>query len=419
MIVRIRASASLVLAATVFAVQAHGQASAPDRTERPATSRDDLFYEEPALDAGPWTFTTAQARVRVSVLTKGLVHPWSLAFLPNGDMLVTERPGRLRIVRSGKLDPAAIAGTPTVYSQGQSGLLDIALHPQFSANGLVYLSYAKAGDGPIANTLAVARGRFDGKALVDVRDVFVADAWRRDGALTDGGHGGRIAFDRDGQLYLTVGDRNLKGAENRAQDLSSHMGKVLRLNDDGSVPPDNPFANQAGARPEIYAIGFRNPQGLTVHPATNVAWVNEHGPQGADELNALRPGGNYGWPIASYGLDYDGKHMAQVPWQPGTEPPLVFWSPAIAPSGLMFYTGNAFPSWRGSAFMGAMGRVGAGHLERQVFTSVGPIGGEVLFGELRQRIRDVRQGPDGHLYLLVEEQDGALLEVEPAGESAR
>jgi glucose/arabinose dehydrogenase len=192
------------------------------------------------------------------------------------------------------------------------------------------------------------------------------------------------------------------------------MGKVLRVRDDGSVPADNPFLGTPGARPEIYALGFRNPQGLAVHPQTNVAWVNEHGPQGADELNALEPGANYGWPLASFGLDYDGKPMAQVPWQPGIEPPLVFWSPAIAPSGLMFYTGSAFPAWRGSAFMGAMGRVGAGHLERQVFTNVGPIGGEVLLRELKQRIRDVRQGPNGHLYLLTEQEAGALLEVEPA-----
>jgi glucose/arabinose dehydrogenase len=409
-----KAGVWLALVASAACTHAYAQNATTDRTQRPAASRDDLFYEEPALGAGPWTFATSQARVRVSVVTRGLVHPWSLAFLPNGDMLITERPGRLRIVRNGKLDPTPIAGTPAVYAKGQAGLFDIALHPQFATNGLVYLAYAKAGDGPIANTTGVARGRFDGKALVGLADVFVADAWRLDGALTDGGHGGRIAFDRDGRLYLAVGDRNLKGAENHAQDLTNHMGKVLRLNDDGSVPPDNPFVGKQNVRPEIYAFGFRNPQGLTVHPETNVAWVNEHGPQGADELNTLRPGGNYGWPIASYGLDYDGKHMTPVPWQPGTEAPTVFWNPAIAPSGLMFYTGSAFPSWRGSAFMGAMGRVGAGHLERQVFTNVGPIGGEVLFGELRQRIRDVRQGPDGHLYLLVEEEDGALLEVEPA-----
>jgi glucose/arabinose dehydrogenase len=403
----------LAVAASVLYLSASAQ-NAPDRTQRPAQSRDDLFYTAPPLGAGPWTFATAQARVRVSVVVAGLEHPWSLAFLPNGDILVTERPGRLRIVRGGKLDPEPLRGTPTVYAKGQAGLFDIALHPRFAQNGLVYLSYAKPGDGPIANTTAVARGRFDGKALVDVADVFVADAWRLDGALTDGGHGGRMAFDRDGRLYLAVGDRNLKGRDNRAQDLTNHMGKVLRLTDDGRAASDNPFVGNQNARPEIYAIGFRNPQGLAVHPDTNVVWVNEHGPQGADELNTLRAGGNYGWPIASYGLDYDGKHMAQAPWQVGTEPPTVFWSPAIAPSGLMFYTGSAFPAWRGSAFMGAMGRVGAGHLERQVFTNVGPIGGEVLLGELKQRIRDVRQGPNGHLYLLTEGANGALLEVAPA-----
>jgi glucose/arabinose dehydrogenase len=405
----------LAVAVTAVAIgPLAAQPSAAARDERPAATRDDLFYREPTLDAGPWAFSTAQARVRVNVVARGLVHPWSLAFLPNGDALVTERPGRLRVVRRGALDPKPVAGTPTVYAQGQGGLLDVALHPGFATNGLVYLAYAKPGDGPVANTTAVARGRFDGSALVDVTDIFVADAWRTGGALTDGGHGGRLAFDRTGHLFLTVGDRNLKGAENRAQDLGSHMGKVLRLNDDGSVPRDNPFVGTSGARPEIFTLGHRNPQGLAVHPDTNAVWLNEHGPQGGDELNVLEPGGNYGWPLVSYGLDYDGHAMAQVPWAADKVSPLVFFSPAIAPSGLAFYTGSAFPAWRGSVFMGAMGRVAAGHLNRQVFTALGPIGGEVLLGELKQRIRDVRVGPDGFLYLLTEAEDGVLLKVEPA-----
>ena len=411
----------LVGLATIFVLTtAHAQSSAAaERTQRPAATRDDLFYREPALGAGPWIFDTAQARVRVSVVASGLVHPWSLAFLPNGDILITERPGRLRIVRGGVLDPTPIRGTPVVYAKGQGGLFDVALHPDFARNRLVYLAYAKPGDGLIANTTAVARGRFDGTVLADLRDVFVADAWRTEGALTDGGHGGRIAFDRDGLLYLAVGDRNLKGEENRAQDLGSHMGKVLRLNDDGSVPRDNPFVGKPAVRPEIYVLGFRNPQGLAVHPETGDLWLNEHGPQGGDEVNVLLPGRNYGWPIVSYGLDYDGKHMAKVPWRADMEPPLVFFSPAIAPSGLAFYTGDTFPAWRGSLFMGTMGRVASGHLNRQVFTSVGPIGGEVLLGELKQRIRDVRQGPDGFLYLLTEAEPGALLKVEPAPSAAR
>jgi glucose/arabinose dehydrogenase len=391
------------------------QTSAADRAQRPAATRDDLFYSEPKLEAGPWTFATAQARVRVSVVARGLVHPWSIAFLPNGDALVTERPGRLRLVRAGKLDPSPVAGVPMVYAKGQGGLFDVALHPNFATNGFVYLAYAKPGDGPIANTTAIARGRFDGTALVEVADIFVADAWRTGGALTDGGHGGRLAFDRTGHLHLAVGDRNLKGAENRAQDLGSHMGKVLRLNDDGSVPRDNPFVGTPGARPEVFTLGHRNPQGLAVHPDTGAVWLDEHGPQGGDELNVLTPGGNYGWPLVSFGLDYDGHAMAQVPWAADKASPLVFFSPAIAPSGLAFYTGSAFPAWRGSVFMGAMGRVAAGHLNRQAFTATGPIGGEVLLGELKQRIRDVRQGPDGLLYLLTEAEDGALLKIEPAG----
>jgi glucose/arabinose dehydrogenase len=408
---------ALALTVQWLAAPLDAQPAAAPRSERPAAARDDLFYREPALAAGPWSFDTAQARVKVSVVARGLVHPWGLAILPNGDLLVTERPGRLRLVHGGALDPRSIAGVPTVYAKGQGGLFDVALHPDFATNRLVYLAYAKPGEGPIANTTALARGRLEGHALVDVADVLVADAWRTSGALTDGGHGGRIAFDRQGKLYLTVGDRNLKGDENLAQNLGSHMGKVLRLNDDGSVPRDNPFVGTPGARPEIYTLGHRTQQGLAMNPDTGEIWLNEHGPQGGDELNVLRAGRDYGWPRVSYGLDYDGKPMAQTPWTADKEAPLVFFSPAIAPSGLAFYTGSAFPAWRGSVLMGAMGRVGAGHLNRQVFTPSGPIGGEVLLGELRQRIRDVRQGPDGFVYLLTEQEDGALLKLEPDRES--
>jgi glucose/arabinose dehydrogenase len=414
---RAHAALACCLISSWFATPLGAQPAAAPRSERPAAARDDLFYREPALGAGPWVFDTAQARVEVSVVARGLVHPWSLAFLPNGDMLVTERPGRLRLVHGGALDPRPIAGVPTVHAKGQGGLFDVVLHPSFATNRLVYLAYAKPGDGPIANTTAVARGRLEGHALVDVKDILVADAWRTGGALTEGGGGGRMAFDRDGKLYVTIGDRNLKGDENLAQNLGSHMGKVLRLNDDGSVPRDNPFVNAPGARPEVFTLGHRTQQGLALNPATGEIWLNEHGPQGGDELNVLKAGRDYGWPNVSSGLDYDGKPMAKTPWAADKESPLVFFSPAIAPSGLMFYTGDAFPAWKGSAFMGAMGRVGSGHLNRQVFTAAGPIGGEVLLGELRQRIRDVRQGPDGLVYLLTEQEDGALLKLEPAGDS--
>jgi aldose sugar dehydrogenase len=370
-----------------------------------ATSRS-----SPPLPELPQTFQTTLYKLRVSVVAKGLVHPWSLAFLPDGNMLVTEREGRLRIVRNGVLDPKPIQGVPVVRAAALGGLLEVALHPKFAENKLIYLSYSKPGDNRLVTT-AVARGRFDGTALTDVKDIFVANNW----STSTQNFGGRLAFDRDGLLFLTVGERY---EQERAQKTDDHGGKVLRLRDDGSVPPDNPFVGKAGYAPEIYSLGHRSPQGLAVHPVTGAIWENEHGPQGGDELNIIRPGRNYGWPIVTYGINYNGENISEATSRADLEPPFMYWVPSIAISGLAFYTGDRFPGWRGNAFVGAMfmGRTRAtGHVQRLVFNEKGlPIQREPILTELRQRIRDVRQGPDGLLYVLTDEKEGAVLRIEPA-----
>ena len=362
----------------------------------------------------PVVYDTAEGqRIRVVVVTRGLSHPWSLAFLPDpstplgvsGNMLVTERTGQLRLIRNGVLDPQPIAGVPAVRSQGLSGLMDVALHPQFAQNRLVYLTYTKPLQGT-QNTLALARGRLDGQTLTDVRDVFVASA----------GTGGasRIAFGRDGTIFMTTGGGGDKGA----QDPNSHAGKVLRLRDDGSAPTDNPFVGRAGYKPEIYSLGHRNSIGLAIHPVTGEPWQNENGPNGGDELNIIKPGRNYGWPIVSYGRTYPGPRQSEIPWQEGFEQPAVFWVPSIAISGLAFYTGDRLPKWKGDVFVGGMrtGEIpGTGHLERILFNEkMEELRRESLLVDLRQRIRDVRQGPDQLLYLLTDADDGAVLRIEPA-----
>jgi glucose/arabinose dehydrogenase len=351
----------------------------------------------------PRESTSIDVPLRVVPLASGLINPWSLAFLPGGDMLVTEKPGRLRLVRSnGTLEPQPISGTPQVLAMGQGGLLDVALHPRFAENQLIYLTYSKAGDA--GNTTALARGRLEGTALTDVKDIFVADAWSK--ATLH--FGSRLAFGRDGLLYMTVGERNER---NRAQDTNTHAGKVLRLRDDGTVPPDNPFVGRAGFKPEIYTYGHRNLQGLTVHPTTGAVWQTEHGPQGGDELNLIQAGKNYGWPVVTFGREYTGEDITNQPWREGMEQPVNVWLPSIALSGAAFYTGDRFPTWKGSLFVGGLaGQV----LHRVVFTDRGPIGREPLIAELRQRIRDVRQGPDGLLYLLVDANPGGILRIEPA-----
>jgi len=362
------------------------------------------------LGDGPWVFDTAeQHKVRVVAVTKGLANPWSLAFLPSGEMLITERSGRLRIIRNGVLDPQPVAGVPQSKMQRLGGLMDVVLHPRFAENRFVYLTYSKPGDKDLIAT-ALGRGTWDGSALTNFQELFVVEPWW-DG---QGGAASRIAFGRDGMLYMTTGASvaNMKDA----QDPSHDKGKVLRLRDDGTVPPDNPFVGRAGYKPEIYSLGHRNQLGLAIHPQTGAVWSNENGPNGGDEINVILPGRNYGWPDVSLGRSYEG------PWQgkfakEGIEPPVVYWMPSIAVSGMAFYTGDRFPAWKGNVFVGAL-RYGeipqTGHLQRVVFNERGEeMRREMLLTELRQRIRDVRQGPDGLLYLLTDENPGALLRLEP------
>jgi glucose/arabinose dehydrogenase len=371
------------------------------------------------LGDGPWLFQTYEpaTQIRVSVVTKGLSHPWGLAFLPSGDMLVSERRGTLRLIREdGTLVGQPIAGVPAVAEASSGGLMDIALHPQFGSNRWVYFAYVKPGDPRPSGaqyyaTTALGRGRFDGTALTDVEDVFVPDAW----STAPGGHGARILFAPDGTLFMTQPHRR---ELERAQITTDHVGTILRLNDDGSVPADNPFVGRAGFLPEIYSYGHRVGEGLALHPQTGALWETEHGPQGGDELNIIEPGGNYGWPLVTYGRDYDGKRVSDRPWREDLIAPELFWVPSIATSGLMFYTGERFPGWKGHLFVGALMTArmpGTGHVERIVFNENGEQRREWLLGELEQRIRDIKQGPDGLLYVLTEEAEAALLRIEPAG----
>jgi aldose sugar dehydrogenase len=356
------------------------------------------------LPSKPVDYQTAEGQnIRVSVVARGLVNPWSLQFLPDGAMLVTERTGRVRVVRNGTLEPAAVAGVPAVRSAGLCGLFDLALHPRFAENGYVYLSYDKPR-GERGAVLAVARGKWDGRALTGVSDIFVAE-----GASCVS----RLVFGRDGMLYVSTFGANGNGA----QEPDSYAGKVLRLRDDGTAAPDNPFAGKAGYKPEIYTLGHRSTQGLAVHPGTGQIYELEMGPNGGDEINVLRPGGNYGWPLVSHGRTYPG------PWQSphqrdGFEGPSVFWMPSISVSGLAFYTGNKLAKWKGDAFVGGMryGEVpGTGQLQRILFNEqMEELRREPLLVDLRQRIRDVKQGPDELLYLLVDHPtDGAVLKIEP------
>ena len=364
----------------------------------------------PAPPTLPATFFTAELMIKVVPVAEGLQNPWSLAFLPDGAMLVTERPGRLRVIRNGVLDPTPIAGVPQVQQTILGGLMEVALHPKFAENQLLYLTYTKVREDKLTTTV-LARARFDGKALTDVKDLFVANNWSK----SPTNFGGRIAFDRNGFLFLTVGERQ---EQERAQNGMDHGGKVLRLRDDGTVPPDNPFVGKPGFLPEIYSYGHRSPQGLAFHPVTGALYENEHGPLGGDELNIVQAGKNYGWPLVTYGTDYDGTKISDLQSRPDLESPYMFWVPSIAISGLTFYTGDRFPAWKGNAFVGSMmqGRTrGTGHIQRLTFNTQGrPIQREPILGELRQRIRGVHQGPDGFLYVLTDESKGMVLRIEPA-----
>lgn len=393
----------------------------------------------------------------VTKIADGLDNPWSLAFLPGGDMLVTERTGQLRVIRNGVLDPKPVAGVPQVFVESFAGLQDVVLHPAFDTNQYVYLAYNKPGpklpDGAepaswritlgwspghvkktpekdrLTSTLAVARGRWNGTALVDVKDIFVAEDWKDQSlpAVT----AARMAWGRDGRLYVTVGGANAPASSGKyrpvqggvAQDPTRHGGKVLRLKDDGTAPKDNPFVGRKGYLPEIYTMGHRNQLGLATHPVTGAIWEHENGPQDGDELNILKPGANYGWPLTGMGRDYMGDFIggldamhptlgrkdAYKMYMEGMEQPFLFWTPTVAPSGMAFYTGDKLPNWKGSLLIGELK---AHRIERLAFTDKGGVNRrEYLLENMNKRIRDVRQGPDGWVYLLTDGKPGQVLRV--------
>lgn len=370
----------------------------------------------------PWLVANAQAqifpsehhRVRASVVVGGLDHPWAMAWLPDGRILITERRGTLRVVQNGKLLPTPVAGLPKATEHGQGGLMDVTLHPDYAKNGWIYWSYnASDPQQPGQHGTEVARGKLNADAtrMGEVEVIF------RLLPKSGGGQhfGSRLVFDRAGYLYITLGDRGDstgKGFEQRAQKLDDHAGKLIRLHDDGRVPADNPFVRTAGARPEVFNLGHRNLQGAAIHPLSGKLWTHEHGPQGGDEVNIETAGANYGWPVISYGVNYViGTRIGEGKEKAGMVPPLHVWVPSIAPSGMAFYTGRRFAKWQGNLFVGAL----AGEaLVRLSLNGERVVGEErLLHGEFG-RIRDVRNGPDGLLYLLTDAGDGELIQLEPA-----
>jgi len=377
----VRGTSTIFAIAAILAAIAHSAAAQAPRSPTP-----------PVIDAP----------VRTTTVASGLEHPWGLAFLPDGRMLVTERPGRLRIVEKDGKAGKPLAGVPQVFASGQGGLLDVTLSPTFAQDRLVYLSYAEPGEGGAGT--AVARGRLGDGGLEDLKVI-----WRQVPKVSGPNHwGSRLVFARDGTLFVTVGDRY--AYRDRAQDLSTTIGKVIRINPDGSIPQDNPFVKRDGARAEIWSYGHRNVQAAALDPKTGQLWTVEHGARGGDELNHPQAGKNYGWPVITYGVDYSGARIGEGTAKAGMEQPVYYWDPVIAPSGATFYTGDAFPEWRGSLFVGSM-RPGA--LVRLT------ISGDHVTSEERYlpdagRVREVVQGPDGLLYLLTDESNGRILRVEPA-----
>jgi glucose/arabinose dehydrogenase len=380
-----RALATFALIACVVSsapVSSQGQAQAP-RSPTPAPMK---------------------GAVRVETVARGLEHPWALAFLPDGRMLVTERPGQLRIVAPDGRVSGPLSGVPKVLARGQGGLLDVTLDPRFADNRLVYLSYAEPGEGGTAGT-AVARGRLGEGRLEDVRVIY-----QQQPKVKGANHfGSRLVFARDGTLFVTQGERF--DYRDQAQDLSSDLGKIVRINPDGSVPRDNPFVDRPGVRPEIWSYGHRNIQSAALHPQTGQLWTVEHGARGGDELNRPEAGKNYGWPVISYGVHYSGAKIGKGTAKPGMEQPIYYWDPVIAPSGMTFYIGEEFPAWQGSILIGSLR---PGLLVRLALEDGRVTREERYLGDLDARIRDVRQGPDGQLYLLTDSRDGRLLRVLPA-----
>lgn len=344
----------------------------------------------------------ASANYRIVPIVEGLDHPWSLTFLPGGSILVVELSGQVRLLKDGALSPDPIAGVPPVFFRSQGGLFDVVLHPNFETNRLVYLSYAH-GDAK-ANAMRVARARFDGTAFLDIEVIFEAEPLKD----TPVHYGGRLLFLPDGTLLVTTGD----GFDYRehAQTLDNHLGKIIRINDDGSVPADNPFAGRDDVLPQIWSYGHRNVQGIVFDGETGRVYAHEHGAQGGDEINIIEPGKNYGWPVITHGIDYSGARVSPFVEYEGMEQPLLHWTPSIAPAGFTIYRGDKFPQWQGDLFAGALAGM---HVRRVDMEDGAVVGQEELFGELGERIREVRTGPDGYLYLLTDKENGSLLRVEP------
>ncbi len=371
----------------------------------PQAMSQDSPDDEDALPPG--VYESARHNFRLVTLAEGLDNPWSLAWLPSGEMLVVERTGRLRIMLDDKLDPEPISGWPSVYKeQGQGGFMDIVPHPDFANNRLLYLAYGKPNADGSEGTTTVVRGRLEGKRVVDVEEIFESDAW----GDNNNHFSGRMIFDHDGYLFLTVGDRLVTPDEmwvHPAQDLTNHMGTIVRLYDDGQVPPDNPFVGLPDARPEIWTYGHRNLQGLALHPETGQVWSNEHGPRGGDELNLIVRGGNYGWPVVSHGIHYSGEVFTREAEREGMESARFAWIPSIGISGLMIYNGDQFPWWKGNAFSGGM----VGEQLSRVTLEEGQdaVSVELLLGGVLGRIREVKQGPDGFIYLTSDNREGDRL----------
>jgi aldose sugar dehydrogenase len=360
----------------------------------------------PALAQDTQRVRTNKVEVIVETVARGLQNPWGLAFLPDGRMLVTEKPGRLRVVSGDGTLSQPVKGLPRIAARGQGGLLDVALDPNFARNRLVYLSYAEdRGDGKAGTS--VARGRLDeaGTGLEAMQVVF-----RQEPAHTGGNHfGSRLVFDRSGNLFVTVGDRF--DLRDQAQNPANHLGKIIHIKPEGGAAPDNPFLNREGTRPEIWSLGHRNVQAAALNPTTGELWTVEHGARGGDEVNIPQKGKNYGWPVITYGVDYSGVKIGEGTAKPGLEQPVYYWDPSIAPSGMAFYTGDKFPGWRGSILVGAL----AGKLVSRLEMSGGKVTGEErMLQNLGERIRDVRQGPDGLVYLLTDSAQGRILRMKPA-----
>jgi glucose/arabinose dehydrogenase len=393
-------TATTVIAAALCAAAATAQQSVPFAGGIPVAPE----LEVPPVPREPVIYDTAEGMdIRVVVVAREMANPYSIAFLPDGVMLVTEKDGQLRVIRDGVLDPNPAPGIPEVLANRRSGLNDLALHPDFDANRYVYFSYHKPmpGGEPV---MALARGRWNGTGLEGTEDLF----------LTDPGAGdrSRIVFGPDGTIYMSTAGQD-------PQDLGTHGGKILRLTDEGGVPDDNPFVNSPGAKPEVFTFGHRTTLGLAVHPGTGEIWQNENGPNGGDELNVLRAGANYGWPLVSLGRTYQGPWHSQKFQGEGFEDPIVYWTPSIAISGLTFYTGDKLPKWKGDVFVGSLRTgeiIGTGHIERILFNeNMEELRREALLRDWRHRMRDIRMGPDELLYVLVDHpSDGAVIRIEPA-----